>query len=442
MDGQPLNPAPEPAPEPQPTPEPTTAEPPADDNFAEPTHDTNAAWQPTQATAPQLGGMDVPPPAMVQPTPEPKKNNTGVIIGIIAGALVVVGAIIAVVLLANNSGSGNKSSEAIISEQAKARNKQREADLERFLRAVKDYKTNNKGKTPFGTSYDAEKIATFTMRYIDENVDKSGVQEGKSLVCTSRYSSSYASCPQFTDIQGKVFGWTVNVAESGKKNAKISQSNSDGVDAILHVYVKATCGSEEGTYNSADSEDTFAIYYFLEGGKILCGDSENGLANKEKEEKDTDNSEKGIMKRDNQREDDVARILTAVNDYQTNNSGATPFGKAYDKTKLGLFVYRYIENKIDNSGAASGQSFKCKQSECDEFSDPDGTVYGFTVDVAKSGSQDEKIKYSTDKMDHIMHVYVNAGCGSKDGTYDSGTGERQIAIFYIGENEIICYDNH
>ena len=441
MDEPSLNPAPGPAPEPQPTPEPVTAEPPANDNFAEAAQDSGAAWQPTQATAPQLGGMDVPPPAMVQPAPEPKKGNTGVIIGIVAGALVVVGAIIAIALLANNSGGGNKSSEAIISEQAKLRNKQRESDLERFLTAVKDYSNNNKDKTPFGTAYNAETLGSFTHRYIDSGINSDGAEEGKSFKCSSEYSYS-SSCPQFTDVQGKIFGWTVDVAESGKKNAKIKQSNSDGVDAILHVYVSATCGSDEGTYNSADSEKTYAIYYFLEGGKILCGDSENGLANKEKEEKITDNSEKSIMKRDIQREDDVARVLTAVNDYQTNNNGKTPFGKAYSKTTLGTFVYRYIEKKIDSTGAASGQSFRCKQSECDEFSDPDGTVYGFTVDVAKANSKNEKIKYSTDKVDHILHVYVNAGCGKEEGTYDSGTGERQIAIFYIGEKEIICNDNH
>lgn len=442
MEENPLNPAPQPTPEPQQpeTPALDTSEPAPQDNFAEPAQETGTSWQPTQATAPQLGGMDV-PPAMTQPAPAPKKSNAGVIIGIIAGALVVVGAIVAIILLANGSNSsGSGGTGPVLSEQAKLRNKQREDDLERYLQAADDY-TNNNGKTPFGTVYDASKMGSFVFRYIDSGIDKEGAAEGKSFVCSKNSGYSYG-CPQFTDIQGKILGWTVDVAESGKKNEKIKYTSDDGVDAIIHVYVKATCGSNDGTYTSSDSEKTYAMFYVLEGGKILCGDSENGLANKEKEEPKNDNT--SIEKRNTEREDNVARLITSVNDYQTNNNGKTPFGKAYNQSTLGQFVYRYIDSGIDNTGAASGQSFLCKKNKCDEFSDPDGKINGFTVDVAKSGANDEPIKYKAeDGVDHIFHVYVNAGCGSKDGTYDTGTGERQVAIFYIGENNvIICNDNH
>ena len=436
MEDNPTNPTPEPK-------EPETAEPAPQDNFAEPTRETGTSWQPTQATAPQLGGMDV-PPAMTQPAPAPKKSNVGVIIGIIAGVLVVVGAIVAIILLANGSkDSGGKGSGSVLSEQAQARNKQRETDLERILGAANDYVSNNKGKTPFGTEYDASKMGAFVNRYIDDGIDKKGADEGKAFVCAGNSYSYSKTCPGFTDVKGKVFGWTVNVAEGNKKNEKISYSSNDGMDYVIHVYVKATCGANEGTYTSASDEKTFAMFYIVEGGKTLCGDSENGLLNKTKEEP-LKTDKKSIEKRDIQREDDLARLLTAVNDYQTNNSGKTPFGNTYNQATLGTFVKRYIDSNINSAGAASGKSFACMKSKCEQFTDPDGTVYGFTVDVAKSGSKNEQIKYSAeDGMDHIFHVYVNAGCGNGEGAYNSGTGERQIAIFYITEGEgIVCNDNH
>lgn len=145
-----------------------------------------------------------------------------------------------------------------------------------------------------------------------------------------------------------------------------------------------------------------------------------------------------------QREDDLARMITAVNDYQTNNNGRTPFGTGvYDKTTITRFVTRYIDMDIDQNGVSEGKSFVCSKSSCPQFTDPDGTVYGFTVDLAKSGKTNEKISYSGDTVDHIFHVYVNASCGSSDGTYTTGTGNRQIAIFYFEEGgDIACNDNH
>ncbi len=151
--------------------------------------------------------------------------------------------------------------------------------------------------------------------------------------------------------------------------------------------------------------------------------------------------------RNTQREDDIARFLTAVNDYQTNNSGKTPFGTAYDKTKIGQFVNRYIDESIDKTGVNAGSSMACASGkDCAQFRDPDGTIYGWTVDVAAANKTDEPIKsdYGKDnKVDHMVHVYVNAGCGSTEGTYTTGTGDRQIAMYYVEEGgAIICNDNH
>ena len=150
--------------------------------------------------------------------------------------------------------------------------------------------------------------------------------------------------------------------------------------------------------------------------------------------------------RNTQREDDIARFLTAVNDYQTNNSGKTPFGTSTGTnsvaTEYTQFVKRYIDENVTE---AKNGSTKCSGT-CPQFTDPDGTIYGWTVDVAAANKTDEPIKsdYGKDnKVDHMVHVYVNAGCGSTEGTYTTGTGDRQIAMYYVEEGgAIICNDNH
>lgn len=139
--------------------------------------------------------------------------------------------------------------------------------------------------------------------------------------------------------------------------------------------------------------------------------------------------------RNTQRGDDLSRILTAVNSYQSNNNGKLPFSS--DGTNLTIdenFVPRYID---DNCETDDGLEF---DNCADQFTDPDGEYYGFEYhgDVGADGTETDG-----DTMDHIFHVYTNATCGSSEGTVDLGTGARQIAIVYNMEGGAIsCNDNH
>ena len=87
--------------------------------------------------------------------------------------------------------------------------------------------------------------------------------------------------------------------------------------------------------------------------------------------------------RNTQREDDLARVLTGVNNYQTNNNGKVSFrmassGSGVDNSQLGNFVNRYIDS---NCTAATnvktdqlGVSFNCSDGS-NEFRDPQGEEY-------------------------------------------------------------------
>lgn len=144
--------------------------------------------------------------------------------------------------------------------------------------------------------------------------------------------------------------------------------------------------------------------------------------------------------RNTQRADDMSRILTAVNSYQSNNNGKTPFTKNANGTGgtvADTFVVRYIDETCtkSNNGGYTGCG--------DQFTDPDGTIYDIQVSgVNKAGTTYSLASAGKNAIDHVFHVALNAGCGD-EGKTKVGTGERQIAILYQMEGgAVTCNDNH
>ena len=187
---------------------------------------------------------------------------------------------------------------------------------------------------------------------------------------------------------------------------------------------------------------------------VVAGQNTSVDVSKTKNSTDTEKPEGGQsykeMQRDQrntQREDDVARFLTAIWDYQTNNSGQTPFGDGtWDGKTVNRFIRFYIDENVEvDENYAEDTLAVCKPNRtCPQFSDPDGTMYGFTVDKAKRHYGPQEIDYGSDgQVDHRLHIYVNAICGSEEGTYEVHEGGHEIAIFYIKQGgSIICNDNY
>jgi hypothetical protein len=144
------------------------------------------------------------------------------------------------------------------------------------------------------------------------------------------------------------------------------------------------------------------------------------------------------------RESDIERFVEAVKTYESANGGVSPFGTKFDGEKIGEFVKKYIDDKIDVSSVKSGVSLKCQSGEsCKTIKDPDGkALYGWTVDLAEEAQDNAKIAYSNEKVDYIVHVYAHAICGDKEGTYISGSDDNQVALFYIEQGgKIVCGDS-
>lgn len=155
--------------------------------------------------------------------------------------------------------------------------------------------------------------------------------------------------------------------------------------------------------------------------------------------------------RNTQREDDMARVISAVNDFQTNNNGKTPFNVGGTDT-LVKFVTRYLDSECTGTQANNTTNF----TSCGaQFLDPDGQPYQIKYvgevgtgsgkvaagDITSSLKKDANGTASA-MFDHVFYGFTNAGCGD-EGRVVAGTGVRQIAIFFVEEGgAIACNDNH
>ena len=137
--------------------------------------------------------------------------------------------------------------------------------------------------------------------------------------------------------------------------------------------------------------------------------------------------------RNTQREDDLARIITAVNNYQSNNQGKVPFKDGAGTEDLAKFVSRYV----DSTCSWNGTAIECDDSS-NEFRDPQGDTYK----IENKGKANDGTDVSGSMQEKTFYGYYNATCGD-EGIVKSGTGDRDVAVFMKLEGgAIACNDNH
>ena len=125
--------------------------------------------------------------------------------------------------------------------------------------------------------------------------------------------------------------------------------------------------------------------------------------------------------RNTRRRQDMARILSAFNDYQANNNGSFP-------TDFDSFIVKYVDPSCkDNEG-------KYKAENCsDQAVDPDGSPYKI-----KAGT----IGTNPEEGSHEIHFYTKAKCNGENAVTDTTGGSRSIAITYTLEGgAVYCGDN-
>jgi prepilin-type N-terminal cleavage/methylation domain-containing protein len=148
--------------------------------------------------------------------------------------------------------------------------------------------------------------------------------------------------------------------------------------------------------------------------------------------------------RDTQRKDDIARLQTALNNFQANNRGALPTGvtgttgsatvagspapTATNNTWQGFYAKYLLVN-------ASGQA--------DEFNDPDGTPYNLVVrpcGTAVNTACNNQPQATFDGNAHNIYIYVKAVCNGE--VPQGSSGDRKVAMAYKLEGGgVTCLNN-
>ena len=129
--------------------------------------------------------------------------------------------------------------------QRSQRNTQRRNDLARFVTAVNQYQSNNRGRLPEETN-----AATAEAGWITDYIGASGSD-------------------QYTDPEGNAYTYIGYAAYDA------SSKNTTAVDAVSEweLIGGGICGIEGGIEDGNGSRH-FAIYMQLEGGQVACNDNQ------------------------------------------------------------------------------------------------------------------------------------------------------------------------
>lgn len=156
----------------------------------------------------------------------------------------------------------------------------------------------------------------------------------------------------------------------------------------------------------------------------------------------------GRSQRDTQRKEDLARMATAITNYQSNNTGSNPTGTDSFKGEKD-----YTESQIQGFGRGTWKYFYAKyllvkDGTKDKFADPDGAAYGIEVkacsttnkkngDDCDGGIQKTGMTWTQQAEDHKIRVVTNAACDGETAVYS--TGERKIALLYkLEQGGVLC----
>jgi prepilin-type N-terminal cleavage/methylation domain-containing protein len=174
------------------------------------------------------------------------------------------------------------------------------------------------------------------------------------------------------------------------------------------------------------------------------------------------------LQRNTQRKDDIARILAAVQSFQSNNSGRIPFDTT-DKDITTRFVTRYIDSSCANAAALDNKPFwdpYYPAGDCtgNHFRDPDGTLYSFRTyrhgaagystvqnstaaiddglfDYRGRHKDDNGYQYEND-MQHIIFVFPQSTCGTSEGALLATGNSRDVSLMMILEGgALTCVSN-
>ena len=153
--------------------------------------------------------------------------------------------------------------------------------------------------------------------------------------------------------------------------------------------------------------------------------------------------------RNTRRRQDMARILSAINDYQTNNNGKSPS----TGTELKDFVIKYVDSACSLKQGGTDSTNYAKFENCgDQFMDPDGSSYGIINTYEEFVKAVEGTDYydvdmgnldgSNKEFNHWIHFVAGYKCSDSEGRVLKAGGKQIVSVMYTLEgNSVYCGDN-
>lgn len=152
--------------------------------------------------------------------------------------------------------------------------------------------------------------------------------------------------------------------------------------------------------------------------------------------------------RNTRRRQDISRISTAFIQYMSQNN-KIPFWGERAVTAGGddVFVSRYIDSEVSATvdhpgGDRSYFAYTCTiDGGCDEFRDPDGSLYSFQYAGVTRNAIDTQADAVANFKDHKIFVNIKSRCGGTS-TIEESNGANSFALSYMLEGgAIYCVDN-
>ena len=154
--------------------------------------------------------------------------------------------------------------------------------------------------------------------------------------------------------------------------------------------------------------------------------------------------------RDTQRRNDMARVATAITQYQANNNGLPIFtsSQGYScSVGTGTSASGAINPKDSTtyeSNAACkfiAQYMNSSSASTNEFKDPDGTAYGIVfVNYTNQTSFDNYVAKLPSNINHRIYVFINANCNGEKPEFTGNKGNYAI-VYKLEGAGTYCSDN-
>lgn len=140
--------------------------------------------------------------------------------------------------------------------------------------------------------------------------------------------------------------------------------------------------------------------------------------------------------RDTQRRNDMSRLSTAINQYQTNNNGKLPADGNLEAADEDLTIPDCNASNKDGAKCLIANYMNSVNAVENEFVDPDGWRYG--VKIIGYGAVDTTKPASS--FDHVVYIIKGAGCDGE--SVAKSNNSRDYAIMYKLEGSgTYCHDN-